>query len=60
MGRNNQNARGGAEAGYADELLSTKLAVPRPHTAAVSRQPLLERLNEGLDYKMTSSDVFCG
>lgn len=53
MGRGNQNARGAMEAEYADELLSTKLVVPRLHAGTVPRQSLLERLDEGLDTKMT-------
>jgi LuxR family maltose regulon positive regulatory protein len=36
-----------------NELLSTKLAPPRPHPSLVSRGPLLARLDEGLDHKLT-------
>ncbi|MEO8970736.1 MAG: LuxR C-terminal-related transcriptional regulator [Ktedonobacteraceae bacterium] len=36
-----------------NELLSTKLAPPRPHQALVSRGSLLARLDEGLKYKLT-------
>ena len=35
------------------ELLSTKLALPRPHQALVSRESLLARLDEGLEHKLT-------
>lgn len=35
------------------ELLSTKLAPPRPHQSLVSRGPLLSRLDEGLKYRLT-------
>src|SRR5713226_9916383 len=35
------------------ELLSTKLALPRPHQSLVSREPLLARLDEGLEHKLT-------
>jgi hypothetical protein len=35
------------------ELLSTKLASPRPHFSVVSRGPLLARLDEGLEHKLT-------
>ena len=35
------------------ELLSTKLAPPRPHPSLVSRGPLLARLDEGLEHKLT-------
>jgi LuxR family transcriptional regulator, maltose regulon positive regulatory protein len=35
------------------ELLSTKLASPRPHPSLVSRGPLLARLDEGLQHKLT-------
>src|SRR5712691_11548423 len=34
-------------------LLSTKLALPRPHQSIVSRGPLLARLDEGLQRKLT-------
>lgn len=53
METNKQTTPGDTEAGAVDELLSTKLALPRPHTAIVSREPLLERLDEGLVYKLT-------
>ncbi len=36
-----------------DELLSTKLASPRPHLSLVSLGPLLARLDEGLEHKLT-------
>jgi LuxR family transcriptional regulator, maltose regulon positive regulatory protein len=35
------------------ELLSTKLAPPRSHPSLVSRGPLLARLDEGLEHKLT-------
>jgi LuxR family maltose regulon positive regulatory protein len=35
------------------ELLSTKLALPRPHQSLVSRESLLARLDEGLERKLT-------
>ncbi len=35
------------------ELLSTKLAPPRPHLSLVSRGALLARLDEGLNYRLT-------
>ena len=35
------------------ELLSTKLAPPRPHPSRVSRGVLLARLDEGLEYRLT-------
>ncbi|MFL5625895.1 MAG: LuxR C-terminal-related transcriptional regulator, partial [Ktedonobacteraceae bacterium] len=35
------------------ELLSTKLALPRPHPSLVPRGSLLARLNEGLEHKLT-------
>ncbi|HLX40108.1 MAG TPA: LuxR C-terminal-related transcriptional regulator [Ktedonobacteraceae bacterium] len=35
------------------ELLRTKLAPPRPHLSLVSRGALLERLDEGLKYRLT-------
>ena len=35
------------------ELLSTKLAPPRPHPSLVSRGSLLARLDEGLQHKLT-------
>jgi len=35
------------------ELLSTKLALPRPRPSLVLREPLLERLDEGLEHKLT-------
>ena len=35
------------------ELLSTKLALPRPRPSLVSRGPLLARLDEGLEHKLT-------
>jgi len=35
------------------ELLSTKLFIPRPRKNLVSRPHLIERLNEGLDKKLT-------
>ena len=35
------------------ELLSTKLAPPRLRASLVSREPLLARLDEGLEYKIT-------
>ena len=35
------------------ELLSTKLALPRPRPSLVLREPLLARLDEALEYKLT-------
>ena len=35
------------------ELLSTKLASPRPHPALVPRGRLFERLDEGLEHRLT-------
>ncbi len=35
------------------ELLSTKLALPRPRPSLVPREPLLARLDEGLQHKLT-------
>ncbi len=35
------------------ELLSTKLAPPRPHSALVSRGRLVDQLDEGLEHKLT-------
>jgi LuxR family maltose regulon positive regulatory protein len=35
------------------ELLSTKLAPPRPHLSLVARSTLLARIDEGLEYKLT-------
>jgi len=35
------------------ELLSTRLALPRPHLSLVSRGPLLAQLDEGLQHKLT-------
>src|SRR5437660_5758321 len=35
------------------ELLSTKLALPRPRPSLVLREPLLERLDEGLEHKLS-------
>src|SRR5437868_7096744 len=35
------------------ELLSTKLAPPRPHPALVPRGRLFERLDEGLEHRLT-------
>jgi len=35
------------------ELLSTKLALPRPHSSLVPRDLLLARLDEVLDHKLT-------
>src|SRR5216684_7646898 len=35
------------------ELLSTKLALPRPHQSLVLREALLARLDEGLEHKLT-------
>jgi LuxR family maltose regulon positive regulatory protein len=35
------------------ELLSTKLAAPRPHSSLVTRGPLLARLDEGFEHKLT-------
>src|SRR6266516_2134434 len=35
------------------ELLSTKLALPRPRPSLVLREPLLARLYEALEYKLT-------
>ncbi len=35
------------------ELLSTKLALPRPHQSLVLREPLLARLDEGLEHRLT-------
>src|SRR5260221_6862383 len=35
------------------ELLSTKLAPPRPRPSLVIREPLLARLDEGLERKLT-------
>src|SRR5215470_15575830 len=34
------------------ELLSTKLALPRPHSSLVARDHLLARLDEGLEHKL--------
>src|SRR6266566_7901563 len=47
-----------SEHGYArppesSELLSTKLAPPRPHSALVSRGRLVDQLDEGLEHKLT-------
>ena len=39
--------------GVVIELLSTKLFIPRPRKNLVSRSPLVERLNAGLDRKLT-------
>src|SRR5437660_10747138 len=36
-----------------NELLSTKLALPRPRPSLVPREPLLARLDEGLQHKLT-------
>lgn len=36
-----------------DELLSTKFALPRLRSPLVSREPLLARLDQGLDHKLT-------
>lgn len=38
---------------YTDELLSTKLTPPRLRTGLVLRKPLLARLDEGLERKLT-------
>ncbi len=35
------------------ELLSTRLAPPRPHSSLVTRGPLLARLDEGFEHKLT-------
>src|SRR5690348_11217835 len=35
------------------ELLSTKLAAPRPRPSLVAREALLARLDEGLEHKLT-------
>jgi LuxR family maltose regulon positive regulatory protein len=35
------------------ELLSTKLALPRPHPSLVARDHLLARLDEGLEHRLT-------
>ncbi len=35
------------------ELLSTKLAPPRPRPSLVPREALLARLDEGLEHKLT-------
>src|SRR5579872_1316064 len=35
------------------ELLSTKLALPRPHQLLVARKSLLARLDDGLEHKLT-------
>ncbi len=36
-----------------NELLSTKLVAPRPHRGLVSREALLARLDEGVEYRVT-------
>jgi len=42
------------------ELLSTKLALPRPHSSLVARDHLLARLDEGLEHKLILASAPAG
>src|SRR5437764_10374894 len=52
-GRDSMREHGHSQPLDTYELLSTKLAPPRPHPSLVSRGSLLARLDEGLQHKLT-------
>src|SRR2546421_403907 len=52
-GRDSMREHGHSQPLDTYELLSTKLAPPRPHTSLVSRGSLLARLDEALQHKLT-------
>ena len=51
--RNGVSEQQRAQFSDAYELLSTRLALPRPHQSLVPRETLLARLDEGLEHKLT-------